>query len=80
MCDGFGITGMSRSLRVDFTARVCSCCSTRSRLCCAWYSMAVLAPAMVAGGSDVVKMNPGASERMVSTSAADPAMYPPTQP
>jgi hypothetical protein len=36
--------------------------------------MAVSAPAASAGGSEVVKMNPGAWLRRKSTSAAEPAI------
>jgi hypothetical protein len=42
--------------------------------------MDVWAPATMLGGSEVVKMNPGAYERTTSMRSAEPAMYPPTMP
>jgi hypothetical protein len=44
------------------------------------YRTAASAPATVPGGSDVVKMKPGAYERTMSTMRAVPATYPPMLP
>ena len=57
-----------------------ACMMRRSHLelarCCTLAS----APAATTGGMDVVKMNPGAVERMVSMRGAEAARYPPTTP
>lgn len=39
--------------------------------------MLAMQPATMAGGNEVVKMNPGAKERMVSINEREAAMYSP---
>lgn len=49
-----------RSARRDFRERVADCCAARSDWDLQRYWIEARAPAIIAGGSDVVKINPGA--------------------
>ena len=74
MCVSLGSSGSPAAASARLVVATLRCCASRSACDPLRWRIEVTAAAAIAGGSAVVKMNPGAYERTVSTMARLAAM------